>query len=112
MAAACEFDKLFTKTVPHILEKIFFSMDYESYKKCMEVSKSWNNLFTSETFLTRGKFVFSEDIQKELWLAAQSGNVDIMGKILSTFMVDMNFWTERNGSPLILAAGNGHKDRP
>ena len=83
MAAACEFDKLFTKFVPHILEKIFFSMDYESYKNCLEVSKSWNNLFTSESFLRRGKSVFSEDIQKELRVAARRGNVDIIRRVLS-----------------------------
>ena len=51
MTAACEFDRLFTKSVLHIHEKIFFSVDYKSFKKCLEVSKSWNDLLTSESFL-------------------------------------------------------------
>ena len=98
---ACEFDRVFSKKVPHILEDIFFSVDYDSFKKCLEVSKSWNDLLTSESFLRRGKLVFCEDIQKELLLAAARGNVDTIRKFLSTFMVDVNFMTS---SPLIKAA--------
>ena len=90
---SCQFDKLFTKTVPHIYEKIFFSVGYESFKKCTEVSKSWKDLLTSEPFLRRGKSVFCEDIQKDLLLAAESGNVDIIRKVLNSFMVDVNFMT-------------------
>ena len=29
---ACAFDKLFARSVPHILEEIFLSLDYESLK--------------------------------------------------------------------------------
>ena len=64
MTPACEFDRLITKSVLHIHDKIFFSLDYESYKKCLEVSKSWNDLLTSEYFLRRGKSLFCEDLQK------------------------------------------------
>ena len=109
--AACEFDRLFTtQNVPHIFEEIFFCMDNNSFKKCLEVSRSWNDLLTSESFLRRGKNIFCKDIQKELRLAAERGNVDIIRRVLSSFMVDMNFKTERNRSPLILAARKGHKD--
>ena len=107
---ACEFDRLFTKNVPHILEDIFFSLDYESFKKCLEVSKSWNDLLTSESFQRKGKSVFCEDIQKDLLLAAERGNVDTIRRVLSTFMVDVNFMTENHASPLIQAAFNGRKD--
>ena len=109
MATASEFDRLFTKRVPHIYEKIFFSVDYESFKKCLDVSKSWNDLLTSEPFQRRGKSVFCLDIQKELFLAAERGNVDTIKRVLSSFAFDINFITEINGSPLILAAKNGHK---
>ena len=69
MAAACEFDQLFTKTVPHIIEQIFFSMDYESFKQCLEVSKSWNDLLTSKSFLRRGKSAFCEELlREEMWI--------------------------------------------
>ena len=33
-----KFDKLLTRNVPHILEKIFLSLDYNTFKKCQEVS--------------------------------------------------------------------------
>ena len=109
METASEFDRLFTKTVPHIYEKIFFSLDYESFKQCLEVSKSWNDLLTSESFLRKGKSVFCEDIQRELRLGASSGNVDTVRKVHSSFMVDVNLMTERNTNPLMLAAGKGHR---
>ena len=38
--ASSAFDKLFTKSVPHLHEKIFLSKDYTSYKACMKVIKS------------------------------------------------------------------------
>ena len=108
---ACEFERLFKRNVPHILEKIFFSVDYHSFKKCLQVTKSWNSLLTSELFLRRGKYAFCEDIQKDLLQAAERGNVDLIRGVLSNFMVDINFMTESNTSPLIIAAcgaGNIH----
>ena len=110
MSAACEFDRLFTKSVLHIHAKIFFSLDYQSFKNCLEVSKSWKDLLTSEYFLRRGKSIFCEDIQKELRLAAERGNVHIIRRLLSNFLVDINFIRGRKGSPIFLAAKNGHED--
>ena len=110
MATVCQFDRLLTKRVPHIHERIFFSVGYESFKKCLNVSKSWNDLLTSESFLRRGKSIFCEDIQKEFLLAARRGNMDIIRRVLSNFMVDINFMTELHDSPLIRAVRNGHKD--
>ena len=34
------FGVLSNKSVPHIVEKIFFSLDYKSFKSCMKVNKS------------------------------------------------------------------------
>ena len=110
MAAASEFDRLFTIRVPHIHEKIFFSLDYKSFKNSLEVSKSWNDLLTSESFLRMGKSVFCEDIQKEILRACVKGDVDIIQRVLSSFMVDLNFTNHHHSGPLILAVGYGHKD--
>ena len=96
----CEFDTLFTRNVPHVLEKIFFSLDYASFKNCLEVSKPWHDLLTSESFLRKGKSVFCEDIQGELRLGASSGNVDTIIRIFSSFKADVNLMTERNTNPL------------
>ena len=106
---SCKFDRLLLKNLPHIHGDIFFSLDYDSFKNCLEVSKSWNDLLTSEYFLKRGRSVFREDIQKDIFEAAAMGNVDIIRRVLSSFMVDINFRTE-SGSPLIQAAIEGHTD--
>ena len=58
----CAFDKIFLKNVPHILEIIFFSLDFESYKKCLEVNNTWKELLTSESYQTKGKIVFHQEI--------------------------------------------------
>ena len=52
------FDLLFKKNVPHILEKIFLYLDYESYKSCLMVDKTWNHFLTSESFKRIGKSTF------------------------------------------------------
>ena len=41
---------MFTKSVPHILEKIFFSLDYESFMACGKVCLAWKELHSSESY--------------------------------------------------------------
>ena len=59
------FDKLFSRNVPHILEKIFFSLDYESYKNCLEVSDTWEELLMSEKYQKKGKAAFQDDLKRD-----------------------------------------------
>ena len=47
---SCKFDKLFMISVPHILEKIFFSLDYASLKASREVCKRWYELMSTEAY--------------------------------------------------------------
>ena len=109
--AACDFDRLLTRNVPHILEKIFFSIDYASFKKCLEVSQSWNDILKTESFLKRGTTLFWEEIHDELWLAAKEGNVDTIIYLLSSFQANVNYQGYHNGtSPIYWAAVKGHKD--
>lgn len=109
MALANEFDRLFTKCVPHLFEMIFLSVDYESFTMCLEVSRSWRDLLTSESFVRKVKSVFREDIQTDLLLHAWVGNADLIQRVLSAFKVDINYTIEPYGSPLLQAARNGHK---
>ena len=111
----CAFDTLFTKSVPHILEKIFFSLDYESFKASMEVNNSWNKLLTSESFKKMGESVFQECLERELHQASEDGNLKGVKIILSRFMVDVNCIRESydhayDETPLIKASRKGHKD--
>lgn len=57
------FDLLFNKNVPHILEKIFFNLeDYDSFMACLDVSKAWRGLFSSELFKKRAKYLLYKKI--------------------------------------------------
>ena len=82
---------IFIKTnVPHIFEKIFFSLDYESLKSCLEVSKFWHDLMTSERFQMLGNSFLQEEIEKDLFKASDEGSLSEVKKIVSSFMVNVN----------------------
>ena len=106
------FNTLFSKNVPHLLEKIFFSLDYKSYKTCLEVSKVWNDLLTSDSFQMKGKSVFQTELLKdgvELFKTAWEGDTDKVQKLLSIGIIDVNidnFIDLR--TPLMAAAFQGH----
>ena len=115
---------LFAKNVPHILEKIFFSLDYESFKKCVKVSNYWSVLLTSKPYQRMAKSIFSEDIlkdEKKLMRAAEMGNdAEIRGLTL-TRLVDVNRLVRCSmkrsdttlfpeSTPLTVAACEGHNE--
>ena len=107
----CAFDTLFTKSVPHILEKIFFSLDYESFKICKEVSITWNKLLTSESFKRLGKSIYQEEIERGLHQASWNGNFKEVRNILASSMVDVNcIGGSFDRTTLGVASLNGHKD--
>lgn len=58
------FDKLLAKNVPHILEKIFLSLDIESFKNCMEVCQAWRSLLAS---YPRGKWMDKHNLNHVVW---------------------------------------------
>ena len=116
----CNFNTLFSKNVPHILEKIFFSLDYESYKICLEVNSEWKELLTSERYITKGKTVFTEKImldEDKLCIAAEEDNTDEARRLLASGMVDLNCrhtvhtvnLTHHNSTPLHAAVSKGNK---
>lgn len=106
------FGLLVTKNVPHVLEKIFFYLDYESYKTCLDVSNTWYKLLTSKTFQTKGKCVFEIEILKDhvyLLFAACKGKIEVARKVLSTGMLDVNDIESAEGNtPLHVAATFGN----
>ena len=57
----CAFEKLFTRNVPHILEKIYFSLDYRSFKSALRVNKTWNETLSTEPYLTWRKRMMIEN---------------------------------------------------
>ena len=115
MEGRSAFDILFEMNLPHILEKIFGHLDYESYKKCYEVNSAWHELLTSDPYLRRAKAVFREGIlgdEKKLQDAIKGGDMDEIKRLLSYQLVDVNKTgnDEFGLAPLHDAALGGHAD--
>ena len=116
MAYPCAFDQLLSKSVPHILENIFFSLDYDSYKKCIEVNNIWKELLASEQFKKKAKSKFHERMlqdEKELLRYAKDGVVDKLDVLLSIGCnpncQTIGPWWEGGGrTALHWAASKGH----
>jgi len=107
----CTFNKLLNIRVPHILEMIFFSLDYASFRKCKEVNKAWQELITSKSFKKIGKLTFRKEIEKNLWQALDVGNLPMVREILSSGMVNVDcIKKEYKMTPLFFAAQAGFND--
>ena len=63
--ASGEFDTIITKTRPHILEKICLSLDYDTFKNCVEVNEAWKTVLTATAFQKKAKSAFWEEILGE-----------------------------------------------
>ena len=81
-----EFDRLFERSVPHIFEKIFFSLNYDSFKKCREVSKAWNELHYSERYRQMAGELLQDKRENERLLCHHSnmGNAREVGNLLKS----------------------------
>ena len=115
---SCAFDKLFGMNVPHIVEAIFLSLDFQSYKNCFEVSSTWNGLLTSEQYQVRAKRRFQDGIhrdERKLWNASNKGEINEVRKLLFTGLLDVNY-LGRHGrgvhksTPLCEAAAMGERE--
>ena len=87
------FDTLFTKNVDHILEKIFLSLDYKSFKTCLQVSTKWKELLTSGSYLEKAKSLYRDEIDRDkekIWFAAQQGNIKKLPRMVSNIFIDVN----------------------
>ena len=118
-ADRCRYGTLLPRSFPHILEKILFHLDYESFKTCFEVSNSWKKLLTSESVQKKAKDVFSEEIvedEMKLQKGASEGDTEMIRGLLSTNMLDINCemviedtreCEEYTGTPLFGAISEG-----
>ena len=75
------FERLFTTNVPHVLEKIFFSLDYETFKACREVCKAWKGLISSDAYTKIENTVLTENHER-LKKAVKERNVEVLLSIL------------------------------
>lgn len=123
------FDKLFTKSVPHILEKIFLSLDYASFNNCQEVCNEWKAFLGSEQFNRRAKYVYLDEILEIKWeerddeenltTYSMEGNVEEVQNLLNkgvnpnanSYETSIRVGTiDIATTPLCVAAENGTKD--
>ena len=125
MSTLCQYGELLPRNFPHILEKIFLFLDYESFKICFKVCTTWRELIISELLKRKAKDTFSLEIEEDgrkLTLAAREGRITIIRGLLSTNMVDINMWSDiereenwrddeyHTTTPLFEAARNSHTD--
>ena len=99
------FETLFNKNVPHVLENIFFSLDFHSFLECRKVCKKWAELFTSESYRSRSKKLRNVE---RLCYHSMNGNVEEVMRLIS-IGVDPNCQrlNGRGGTALHYAASNG-----
>ena len=102
--------------VPHILDMIFFQLDYKSFKRCMEVNKAWNKLLSTKPYQERSKELFIEkkENEKKLYDASGKGDIEMVQKLINKLLVDANVVVIVSPafhlSPLYLAASEGHTE--
>ena len=82
-ASLGEFGPIFDKSVPHILEKIFFSLDQKSYKTCLKVNKVWNELLSTESYqkIVTKMLNVKQENEKLLKTALCTGGLGQIGEI-------------------------------
>ena len=111
------FEMLFERNVPHILELIFFSLDYRSFQTCVKVNSCWNKLLSSKSYqkITTEMLIEKEKNEKKLWQASQTGNLSEVKRLVSSRgWIDVNCVLSKSQSisstPLYEAADGDHKD--
>ena len=96
---------------PDIIKRIFFYLDYDSFKKCQRVSRSWRSLLTSEAYISMGKIVFQKElvrIQRKLYEEATEGELEEVVKLISCHLVDVDCVGLEKITPLGSATREGH----
>ena len=83
----CAFDKLFNRSLPSVLEKIFLSLDSASLKKCREVCKAWNGMIKTEPF--QRKLQEMRDNEKKLLDYLYDGTNPTMMPRFGTLTIDL-----------------------
>ena len=111
------FDLLFAKNVPHILENIFFSLDYRSFQTCYKVSKVWGEFLSSQSCqnLFEKMLIKKEENEKKLKAALfprkSRDSRKIQELISNADWIDFNcakLWN--HGTPLMEATWEGLND--
>ena len=82
--ASSAFDTLFKRNVPHIIENIFFSLDYKSFKTCMKPPVHWKSTSISISILPDYSWKFLE-------IPGSRGKTNMELDLLPQFIVQIPF---------------------
>ena len=125
------FDKLLAKNVPHIHEKILFSLDYKTFKICEEVCNVWRELFGYKLFQEKADSVYfyqrlqekynvskkeKDKNERKLLISSKNGHSADLRQLLllgvnpNCCMPDRYSSNLENDTPLCLAAKYGNKN--
>ena len=103
---------LYYRNVPHILEKIFFNLDYESFKTCMEVCQTWKKLLSSAPYQEK-LLELLIPYGDRLHQASRDGNIEEVRRLASILKHDVNLVKEEGlllTTPLLKAVCGGHRE--
>ena len=108
------FNILLNKNVPHIWEKIFLSLDCDSFMECRKVSKLWRGLLSTDVYKKQVKAYYEKlarvKMEQRLLEFSRCGNTKGVRSLLENG-VDPNCSNARasptDSTPLIAAACNG-----
>ena len=96
------FDLLLKRSVPHIWEKIFLSLDYASFRNCRRVCPQWNNVLENDSFCAKVKSTFpihswmdNDGLKQSIW---KSGKDVINWTVYNEEIA----FVEKNGSSKIV----------
>ena len=93
------FVQKFLNNFPHIVENIFFYLDYYTYKTCKNVNSKWCDLLTSERYIIKARSVFMWEIfmdELNLFVAVWKGNIHKVERLFASGMHN-NINTKRTG---------------
>ena len=102
------FDLLLETYVPHIWEKIFLSLDYDSFKNCLKVSKAWNDVFHTESFQAKliSKFLWMDinNTERMAWKSTKdiivwTANSDEVAYVENAYSQQILHFINRDGEP-------------
>ena len=85
------FVEKFLINFPHIVENIFFFLDYETYKTCKYVNAQWRDLLISKRYITKARSVFMWEIfidELSLFIAVSRGDTDKVERLFESGMLN------------------------
>ena len=108
----CFFDSLLQRNVPHIIEMIFLTLDYDSFKECLDVNATWRNQISSAFLRRNGELLCYKGIfedERKLLKAADLGLDCHVEIFLDYGMIDVNASDHIGNTSLHFAMRNGDK---